>query len=229
MGQQLSTPNDKIVIPYITTRDGENLGNRSTLRAHPTRGLYYTDEVPGDRDLRGVLWARQGHNPRNNRGQPTGRPIYAQVHPSRQRETMYGLRCQICCREPASRTDLGFLFLAELPPPDDADAGWPEGALTSQPPLCLPHAAVSAERCPPLIRGHLALRVKTPRLHGVLGLHFRPGWTALLHVLPDQETAIAYQDPRIRWYLATQLVRRLRGVTVIDLKAELATAARADQ
>ncbi|MEV0278539.1 hypothetical protein AB0I22_19455 [Streptomyces sp. NPDC050610] len=166
MLQQPKTPKDAVV-PYITTRIGEELGIGTMLRAHPTQGLYYADEIPGDRGLRGALWARRLHNPRDNAGQPTGVPLFAKVHPSRQRECMYALRCQVCCRQPGNRTELGYLFLLELPPPDDADAEWPEGAQTPHPPLCLPHAKLSVDRCPPLRDGHLAVRVKTPRLYGI--------------------------------------------------------------
>ncbi|MFE7114168.1 hypothetical protein ACFU99_01930 [Streptomyces sp. NPDC057654] len=217
MGQQ------KIVVPYITTRDGEELGIGSMLRADPARGLYYANEGPHDRDRRGALWARQGHNPRDNAGQPTGEPLYAKVHPSRQRETMYELRCQICCQELASRTSLGYLFLLERPD-GGTEPGWPEGELTTHPPLCLPHAKTSVERCPPLRRGHVAVRVKLARLYGVWGLPYTTGQDGTLHPAHDDERPVGYHDPRIRWHLAAQLVRRLRGVTVIDLKAELAAA-----
>ncbi|MEV0278571.1 hypothetical protein AB0I22_19615 [Streptomyces sp. NPDC050610] len=139
---------------------------------------------------------------------------------------MYRLRCQVCCQRPASRTELGYLFLLERPVSRTED-GWPEGVLTPHPPLCLAHAGVSVERCPPLRKGHVAVRATRPRLYGVRGLVLTPGWTQMLHVLPDDpddEEAVAYQSPRARWCLATQQVRRLCGVTVIDLEAELAAA-----
>ncbi|MFE7114546.1 hypothetical protein ACFU99_03880 [Streptomyces sp. NPDC057654] len=223
MPQHLTTPNDKIVVPYITTRVGEEGEIGSMLRAHPAQGLYYADEEPRDRDRSGALWARRGHNPRDNNDQPTGEPLYAKVHPSRQQECMYELRCQICCRELASRTPLGYLFLLERPD-GGTKPGWPEGELTTHPPLSLPHAKISVERCPPLRRGHIAVRVKLPRLYGIWGLPFTLGQDRKPDLAHDDERPVAYRDPRIRWHLAAQLVRRLRGVTVIDLKAELAAA-----
>ncbi|KOG88559.1 hypothetical protein [Streptomyces varsoviensis] len=219
------TTSNNAIVPYITTRVGERLGVGMNLRIHPTRGLCYAPEFANDRDSSGALWARRSHNPRDNAGQPTGEPLYAKVHPSRQRECMYELRCQICCREPASRTSLGYLFLLEQPD-DGMRAGWPEGELTRHPPLCLPHAKVSVKRCPPLRRGHVAVRVKMPRLYGIKGLPFTTHWDAEQDDVPDDNDAdiVSYRDPRIRWYLATQLVRRLCGVTVIDLTAERAAA-----
>ncbi|MEV0282316.1 hypothetical protein AB0I22_38945 [Streptomyces sp. NPDC050610] len=218
-----SSPSADQVVPYITTRVGEESGARSMLRIDPVEGLYYADEGPFDRDPSGALWARRSHNPRDNAGQPTGVPLYKKVHPSRQRECMYGLRCQICCRQSASRTQDGYLFLLELPD-GGTEAGWPEGELTPHPPLCLPHSKVSVGRCPPLRRGHIAVRVKLPRLYGIWGLPLTTGRNGRPDVAPDDGRAIAYRDPRIRWYLAAQLVRRLCGVTVIDLETELSAA-----
>ncbi|MFF3730198.1 NUDIX domain-containing protein [Streptomyces sp. NPDC002476] len=68
------------LVPYITLREGEE-GAPNTLtilRDWPSSQprLRYWREMPGDRDVRGVLWARCSQNGWDHRGMPTGKPLW---------------------------------------------------------------------------------------------------------------------------------------------------------
>ncbi|MET9290784.1 hypothetical protein [Streptomyces sp. NPDC003077] len=206
-------------IPYITARAGEDCAPASALAVLPGRvGLSYRAETPEDRDERGVLWARCSQN-LDLFGRPSGRPRFRDVHPIRQRAAMRDLRCQFCMR-PASRTALGWLFLETRPLPGEVGAGWPEGALTAQPPLCLEDARLSVRTCPHLIRrGAVSVRAQHPVPYGVLGVLYRDGpggLTALTH----HDYVAPYDRPPTRWCLASQMLRELWGCTVVDLETE---------
>ncbi|MFD3714916.1 hypothetical protein [Streptomyces sp. NPDC058677] len=212
-------------VPYITARHGEEAALASTLcaRPGPRGGLFYTDEGPGDRDARGVLWARCSQNRDGNA--VLGKPRWKDVHPARQRECMEQLLCQGCVQQ-ASRTSLGYLFLASSPS-DATSTEWVEGYRTAQPPLCLQHAAIATERCGHLLReGVVALRARVPRLYGVLGTYYQSrGFQPPEPIETEEEeddVPLSYRDRRYTpWILASQLVRELRGVTVIDLAEEI--------
>ncbi|WP_078971080.1 hypothetical protein [Streptomyces chattanoogensis] len=212
-------------VPYITTRVGEEPASAATLgvRPGPNGGLYYADEGPRDRDARGVLWARCSQSRLGNTLH--GKPRWRDVHPARQRECMEKLLCQGCVQQ-ASRTSLGYLFLAS-PPPDTTSNDWVEGYRTAQPPLCLEHAVIATEQCGHLLReGVVALRSRVPRLYGVLGMYYQSrGLQAPEPVKPDAEDDVpplSYRDRRlIPWILASQLVRELRGVTIVNLEEEI--------
>ncbi|TXC99258.1 hypothetical protein FS847_06450 [Streptomyces sp. ISID311] len=217
-----------VVVPYITARRGEDPESAAMLGLRPGGGgLCYLDESPRDRDDQGVLWARCSQNLED--GWPAGSPRWGDVHPSRQRETMRGLRCQVCVVRPASRTASGYLFLATRPD-GSVKPNWPEGALTWQPPLCLDCAVVAVEQCGRLVRdGAVVLRARVPRLYGVIGTLYTTGPD--LRPVPvkvsdeDEDRPLPYKDRLLRpWFLASQLVRELRGVTVVDLEQEVAAA-----
>jgi hypothetical protein len=216
-------------VPYITLREGEvpvaesMLGVRFSRSGRPV-GLCYRTEVPGDRDERGVLWARTSQSLSFGDRRPVGKPHWALMHPARQRETMTLLRCQKC-HGPASRTELGYLFL------EMADDRRPvEGMTTAQPPVCLAHAAEGIRRCGHLVdRGYVLVRSRVPRLYGVVGQPYRVGANGLepapQRLRPDgAEVPVRYTDRTLLpWVLASQLVRQLRDVTVIDPEHELST------
>ncbi|MFI0155788.1 hypothetical protein [Streptomyces lydicus] len=218
------------VIPYITSRRGEEIDVSAMLAIRPGGvGLCYRDEVPRDRDRQGVLWSRCTQR-LNSEGRPEGSPRWASVHPSRQRETMAALHCQKCVQS-ASRTGLGFLFLQSPPAEGKARPGWPEGIRTTEPPLCLPHAQDAVEQCGRLLRdGWVALRARVPRLYGVIGTLFRcgPDGAPVPVEVPEEVASqpLSYRtDHLLRpWFLASQLVRELQDVTVIDLESEIALA-----
>ncbi|MGW5248814.1 hypothetical protein ACWEQN_34240, partial [Streptomyces sp. NPDC004129] len=142
-----SSPTMSRLVPYITSREGEHPDLLLSLRGtHGPDGrlqLGYWDELREDRDLRGVLWGRCSQTIGAD-GLPTGRPRWRMVHPSRQRECMEQLRCQVCAH--SARTRHGIIFLAG---PGEVQ---PEQAVvrTAQPPVCLKHARAAAEQCPHL-------------------------------------------------------------------------------
>lgn len=205
------------VVPWVAVRQGEQAAPLRMLGVRPgAKGLCYLREERGDRDDRGVLWGRCSHNVGDD-GRPTGRPDFRMMHPSRQRDCMSELRCQVCYTERASKTSTGYLFVLAA---GDVDPEAVEGTLTHQPPLCLEHAGVSVSGCPTLSRGYVALRSRVPRLYGVNGFLYghRHGRPVELHA----ERRVSYTDRQLTpWILAGQLVRRLTRVTVIDLRAEL--------
>ncbi|MGX4695142.1 hypothetical protein [Streptomyces sp. JNUCC 63] len=201
------------LVPYITSRDGEHPDLHVSLRGiHGPDGrlqLGYRDEQPEDRDLRGVLWGRCSQTIGTD-GLPAGRPRWRMVHPSRQRETMEQLRCQVCAAP--ARTRHGVIFLAG---PQEVR---PEDAVvrTAQPPVCLEHARIAARQCPHLACRPTVFLVQSAPLYGVIGTPYHWG-DGGLRALPAPDDALPYGHPGLRWYLASQMVRRLRAYTTIDL------------
>jgi hypothetical protein len=192
------------VVPYVTCWTGEEPRTPRVVY-RPGGGIAYATETPIDRDEWGVLWtpmaARVG----------SGRPLFATMHPVRQRRAMLRLRCQVCAR-PADRTDDGHLWLL----PAGHDAGWSAQRDTIHPPLCRSCAQVSVRTCPALRPGFVALRAHS-RVTGVTGVQFQPGHRFPALAPRDDDEVIRYADPRARWTLATQLVRTLHDCTLTDL------------
>ncbi|WP_405589695.1 hypothetical protein [Streptomyces sp. NBC_01190] len=217
-------------MPYITLRKGEESVPESMLGIRYNRtgvpiGLCYRWEMPRDRDDRGVLWARTSQSRSPDTKRPAGKPIFASMHPSRQREMMASLRCQVCGGQP-SRTEEGYLFLEKA-----GNDGDPEGITTGQPPVCLDHALAGIEMCSHLIEhGYVLLRSKVPRLHGVLGQVYTPVDNVLEPLPPlvgpdGSDLPLPYTMRELTpWVLASQLLRRLTRVTVTDIDRELAMA-----
>jgi hypothetical protein len=208
------------VVPWVAIRQDERAAPANMLSVLPNgKGLCYVREEKRDRDDRGVLWGRCSHALGDD-GLPAGRPDFRMMHPSRQRDCMAELRCQVCYTQRASKTRDGYLFVLAA---DDVNPDGLEGTLTHQPPLCLEHAGVSARSCPVLRQGFVALRSRVPRLYGVNGYLYghRHGQPIEVHA----ERRVPYTDRQLTpWILAGQLVRRLTRVTVIDLEEELASA-----
>lgn len=211
----MSAVTDRL-IPYITAREGEEADSALTLRARfgydGVPQLAYWDEGPGDRDPHGVLWARCSQSIGPDR-LPQGAPQWRLVHPSRQRETMMKLLCQLCVG-PTRNADGGRLFL-ESASAADLSPGAP--VRTAQPPVCLQHARLAVTRCPRLARGgYVALMTRKCPLFGVIGTPYEYGPDGL-EALPGNDRPLPYGDPRLRWFLASQLVRELRDYAVVDL------------
>ncbi|WP_326612302.1 hypothetical protein OG949_25890 [Streptomyces scopuliridis] len=98
---------------------------------------------------------------------------------------------------------------------DPADPGsWPRDLLTAHPPLCRPCAARSVRVCPHLRTRCVALRVRSFGLAGVRGALYAPGNPS---PVPVGAVGVAFDDPRIHWVRAGQLIMRLREFTVADL------------
>jgi hypothetical protein len=193
------------VVPYIVAWSEEI--------ALPTRvvgrgvGIGYADETLIDRDQDDVLWTRMSSRP------GVGRPLYATLHPLRQRRAMRRLLCQVCA-EPAEYTEQGHLWLLVTGREDWE--GWPEGVFNPYPPVCLRCAGLSVRQCPPLRRGFVAVRAHSV-LHGVLGVRFQPGYPSP-GLADDDDESVGYGDPVIRWMQATQLVRSLHDCVIVDLE-----------
>ncbi|NGO66831.1 hypothetical protein [Streptomyces boncukensis] len=205
----------KCLVPYITAREGEEadsfLSLRATFDAAGVARLGYWDETREDRDVRGVLWGRVSQSIGPDR-LPTGEPKWRMVHPSRQRETMLKLKCQVCVQN--ARTPEGILFL------EAKKDGVPMASTpvrSAQPPVCLRHARLAAKRCPYLAEhGHVALLAQSAPLYGVIGTPHAYTDNGL-RVLSGDDVPVPYGDPALRWFLASQLVRTLRSFTVVDL------------
>lgn len=217
-----STSTTPALVPFITSRAGED-PSRNNLVFTSVRGyerLSYEDEGPFDRDAHGVLWGRCALNPCDDRGVPTGEPLWKLMHPFRQRMAMTAMRCQVCA-EPA-RTPLGYVFLAATASVDlDADP-----ALTSQPPVCGRCVRAALKLCPHLQTGPIAFIAQGAPLYGVHGvLYGRRRNGAEVTVYPDHP--LPYGHPELPVMLASQLVRRLSRFRIVDAAAlldELAAA-----
>jgi hypothetical protein len=213
---------------YVTKREGEEFTDISTLeiaqdRAGNPVGVRWRDPDPRDWDARGVLWVRTEQN-RDVNGRLWGRPQFSMMHSARQRETMQGLRCSVCCGQP-SRTSAGYLFLLE---PEDSPV---EGRLTIQPPLCLPHALYGIVHCSHLREGWTLVRSRIPRMFGVVGgiAKLAPDGsldvTQALAGSDGRDIPIPYTARQLTpWVVASQMLRRLTQVTVVHLDDELAAA-----
>ncbi|WP_211280151.1 hypothetical protein [Streptomyces lushanensis] len=194
------------VVPYIARWSSERCP--PSMVAAGDRGIRYTDELPHDRDARGILWKRIGLSPGK------GRPEFGNVHFFRQRRAMRKLLCQIC-GGPADRTADGTLWLVGEDA-DDRDA-WATDLVTGHPPLCVPCAVTSVRACPHLRKQYVALRVRTFELGGVQGALYRLyGRTPVAY----SADGVPFHSWRIHWVLAAQLLMSLAEFTMVDLAEE---------
>ncbi|MFJ2212779.1 hypothetical protein ACIQVO_18020 [Streptomyces sp. NPDC101062] len=192
-------------MPYIT---GWSAERAPVIRVvEKARGIGYADEQAYDRDSDGVLWTRIPSLPGR------GRPEFGRVHALRQRRAMVRTLCQVC-GGPADRNEDGVLWMLGE---DPADRGsWPDDLVTTHPPLCAPCAVQSVRVCPRLREQCVALRVRSFAPMGVRGALYRPGYP---FPVPVDAVGVAFDDPRIHWVRAGQLVMRLREFTVVGLEA----------
>jgi hypothetical protein len=189
-------------VPYITKWSGEQALPVRVVRTGA--GIAYADEVPWDRDERGVLWTRTAWRPGR------GRPEFGRVHTTRQRRAMTRLLCQVC-GGPADRTSGGVLWLLGEDPADPGS--WPDPLLTGHPPVCAPCAVRAVRACPHLRGQYAVLRVRASEPAGVRGALYQPGW-------PGPVVAgIGFGDPRISWVKAGQFITRLHEFSVTDVES----------
>ncbi|WP_328916742.1 MULTISPECIES: hypothetical protein [unclassified Streptomyces] len=193
------------LVPYIAQWSGEVRPGPRVVARRRGAGIGYADEKPYDRDSDSVLWARVPSMPGR------GRPEYGQVHALRQRRAMGELLCQVC-GGPADRDGDGVLWLLGEDPADPAS--WPSDLLTTHPPLCVPCAAASVRACPHLRGQYAVLRVRRFALAGVRGVLYAPGRPEPLTV---DTVGVAFDDPRIAWVRAGQLIMRLHDFTLTTL------------
>jgi len=188
-------------------------------------GIAFEDERPGDRDHHDVLLSR-GRLPAMPGGR--GKPRHGSMILNRQRRAMRPgrLLCQVT-GNPAHRNAEGWLWLL----PGTAagrDNAWPEREFTAHPPVSLKGMAWALRRDPELAEHSTAVRVRAPRLHGVMGDLWgrdlaRPGFP--FPVVVKKAVVVAYNDSdRLPWVLAEQRILYLGGCTITDIHAELAAA-----
>lgn len=190
--------------PYIASWSEESLSSGAVIE-RPGRGIGYADETVHDRDRHGVLWLRASSRPGRSE------PLFATVHPLRQRRTMRRLLCNVCAR-PADRTTEGVLWLLKDHRTDWT--GWPEHMGVTEPPVCLACARRSVRLCPALRReGAVAIRVRHAPISGVRGTLFRAGDGPPVAM---GGMTLAYGDPRLRWLRADKLVRELTDCTIVE-------------
>lgn len=221
------------LIPYITLRSGEHDQSGQSLVLSPYRAgvrIAYSDEVPEDRDDHGLLYARTSQR-LDAAGWPTGQPEREDVHPARQRECMGEFVCHVCRRDVGEFANaLGILFVDVIRPRERATPHWPEGHVTCRPPVCPAHAGSAFGLGPHIAPADIvAMRVRSPRWHGLLGTPFQPGpGGAVPRPAPTPggrgEMVITFDDPQRRLFLGSLLAISLHDVAVVDLPGEIAAA-----
>ncbi|MGW5927215.1 hypothetical protein ACWF2L_13320 [Streptomyces anulatus] len=205
---------------YIQAREGEVVDTPRSLCA--ARGpaaamsfLSYWDQAADDRDARGALWVRASEI-LSRSGQPVGRPLQG-VHPARQSDTMRRQRCRVgfCPARLEYTSGHAYLYLV-TENERRADGGY----RTAQPPVCLEHALLCAESEQRFQGGYTALLVTASNASGVLGTRYEPldDDVTVAAVGPDQEFHPYAARDRLRWVLASRLVRDLTSYKVIDLR-----------
>ncbi len=193
--------------PYIASWSGERDVPAAVVE-RPGLGIAYVDETVFDRDRHGVLWIRALSRP------GIGEPLFAKVHPMRQRQAMRRLLCNVCAK-PADRNDDGVLWLLKDHRTDWP--GWPENMGVTEPPVCLPCVRLSVRLCPALRPGAVGVRARQTPILGAYGTLYRSGG---LLPIPMEDTTVAFDDSRIRWLKASKLVRELHDCTLVEV-AEL--------
>jgi hypothetical protein len=192
----------RVVAPYVTAWSTERELPYQVVERRGF-GIGYADETVLDRDSRGVLWRRAPSCHRQ------GRPEFGKVHPFRQRRAMRRLLCQVCAG-PADRTEDGVLWL--LPDLRTDWAAWPEGMAAVEPPVCLPCVQTSVRLCPALRKRAALVRVRECRVVGVRGALYQGG---PVFPVAFADTTVSFGDPAIHWVRAANLVRELRGCTIL--------------
>ena len=195
------------VMPYVAMWSGERK-LPAVVIALPRGGVGYLDESASDRDSRGVLWMRYESRP------GVGKLVFGDVHSLRQRRVMRRLLCQVCAGVPDRNTDGVLWVMSDY---RDDWAGWPNGMATHDAPVCRPCARAAAKRCPALRERPVFFRSKTHPLVGVRGAHYAPSPQGPVAV---GDITVAFDDPRIRWTIAHQLIRQLGDCMIIGSSVE---------
>lgn len=196
------------VVPYLTAWSSEKV-LPGTLVAHRGR-LAYADELPFDRDRRGILWRRVGVSP------GAGKPEYGTVHTSRQRRAMQRILCQVC-GGPGDTAGAGVLWL--MGRAEYEREPWPAPIESPHPPVCLTCAVRAVRLCPHLRDHYTAVRAQRFHLSGVYGARYLP---ALPQPQVIDVATLALDSARVAWLQASQLIIRLADYRVVDLDAEAA-------
>ncbi|WNI20079.1 hypothetical protein [Actinacidiphila sp. ITFR-21] len=190
-------------MPYVTAWSTERHRIPAVVRHPSGKGIGFSDEMPYDRDADGVLWVRQ------TIGAGTGRALFPTVHSLRQRRAVSRLLCQVCGADTLEQDPERQLFVLK-------DVGRPvgEGELTTAAPVCPPCALIAVKHCPHLLK-HAAAWVERPMSWGVAGILYDQ--RTLLPLPGDDLIKVSYDDPAVRWVLATRLVLSLRGCSPVNV------------
>jgi hypothetical protein len=195
-----------VLAPHVTSWSAEQALQCTLILRPDGCGVGYTSELPGDRDVHGVLWNRVAERP------GVGKPDFASVHPARQRQAMNNLLCQVCAG-PADRTADGVLWLMR----DFREEGpsWPEDMASVEPPICLRCVPIAMRRCPALRRGAVAVRVREFSVMGVRGTVYEPG---PFGPRPVGIAHVVYGEPAASWVVAATSFRLLRGCSFVPFE-----------
>jgi hypothetical protein len=211
----VSAATEPRLVPFITQREGEDAApdNLTIVRHASGPRLHYMDEDAQGRDrpIRGVLWARCGFNPVDERKMPTGNPQWKLMHPYRQMITMLPMRCQVCTEQ--ARTPLGFIFLAG---PKDEDPTQPT-IFMNQPPVCPRHARAAAALCPHLEGNPMVFLARSAPLYGVHGILYGLNADNEVHVVGRPDHPLPFGHPNLPTLLGSQLIRRLSSFRLVGL------------
>lgn len=126
---------DGNVVPWITRWTGEVHPRRVQVTLERV-GLVasYGDELPDNRDDRGILWQREGIS-------RTGRPQWAHINTYRQRASVRKGLCQVCGKKIENRPVNWLITKSALMFKDDI-------ALTTSAPTCDACIPIALELCP---------------------------------------------------------------------------------
>ncbi|MER5603084.1 hypothetical protein [Streptomyces sp. NPDC002265] len=189
-------------VPYITPWTSEKVTQPTPIAT--LNGFAFPGPASGRTEDDDVLWQWWRHN----RG--AGEPLWSTVHGPRQRRAMRKLLCQVCGK-PANRDERGWLWLLE----DESDNGpkWPEGEMTTHPPVCRPCAPIAARLCPHLRRrGAVAVRVAEIIVDAVYGHRYHHGPFRLYAGKADVYLTTSWSA---KWVIGNQLVASLSQCTVL--------------
>ncbi|MGW4032454.1 hypothetical protein ACWEFL_24610 [Streptomyces sp. NPDC004838] len=108
--------------------------------------------------------------------------------------------------------------------PEPNPSGWPEGLTVVHPPVCPKCAPRAAAYCPELRKGCTTVVVREPRPWGYFGTLYGPHVTrpGLVPQVREADAYIPYEDERLPWLLARQLVVQLNSCAPVDLDTLLA-------
>lgn len=188
-------------VPHITLWSAERLPEPRVVSTRA--GLRIAGH---EHDREGVLWLPSALRPGR------GRPIHGSVSGPRQRRAMRRLLCQVC-GGPPDLNEQGYLWL--LRDERGSYAGWPEGDITTHPPVCRLCGALSVLLCKNFVRGTAtAVRVRRPIVDGVFG---KPYAVSKRSMTPLKLNTMLLDDPALPWMLGHQLAASLTEVTVVDL------------
>jgi hypothetical protein len=189
-------------VPYITAWSGERVQPPPLIATGD--GVAYAGQPQG-RGSDGVLWQLWGIKA------GSGVPAWGDVHGPRQRRAMRKFLCQVCGGL-ADRDERGWLWLLE--DEQDGSPTWPNGEMTTHPPVCRQCAPLAARMCPHLRRkGVVPVRVGKVILDAVYGQRH---YSSPLGLVGGERDVFLIGSWRTKWIVGGQLAASLLECTVLD-------------